>query len=196
MKSDNENVKFKLLASGKKHFLEKGFENASLRKICAEAGVSTGALYFFFDNKEDLFCQIVCKTASETENMIRDFAAIEINNPKSGEENEKKFIEYLWKNRDNIKLLMDQSKGTRYENFANRFYQSMAQSFQLFFNSFAKSKIDPAFIDIIVKMRVQGLLELINGGYSMERTLKLAGLMSCYADGGFYSLINKINHEC
>ncbi len=58
MKSDRE-TKEKLLESAKSEFLEKGYMKASLRKICADAGVTTGALYFFFEAKEDLFAAIV-----------------------------------------------------------------------------------------------------------------------------------------
>ena len=46
-------TKEKLLESAKKEFLEKGYMKASLRTICKNAGVTTGALYFFFQGKED-----------------------------------------------------------------------------------------------------------------------------------------------
>lgn len=46
MGADRE-TKEKLLASAKAEFMEKGYAKASLRKICANAGVTTGALYFF-----------------------------------------------------------------------------------------------------------------------------------------------------
>lgn len=51
---DEKETKSKLLASAKAEFLEKGYINASLRSICKNAGVTTGALYFFFRDKEDL----------------------------------------------------------------------------------------------------------------------------------------------
>lgn len=54
MGTDRE-TKEKLLVSAKSEFMEKGYAKASLRKICADAGVTTGALYFFFKGKEDLF---------------------------------------------------------------------------------------------------------------------------------------------
>ena len=54
LKADRETREL-LMESGKKEFLEKGYMKASLRKICADAGVTTGALYFFFKDKEDLF---------------------------------------------------------------------------------------------------------------------------------------------
>lgn len=55
MRADRE-TKEKLLASAKSEFLKKGYMKASLRKICANAEVTTDALYFFFKDKEDLFC--------------------------------------------------------------------------------------------------------------------------------------------
>ena len=45
--SDNE-TRQKLIDSAKKEFFENGFAKAPLRKICTNAGVTTGALYFFF----------------------------------------------------------------------------------------------------------------------------------------------------
>lgn len=57
-KHDGE-TKEKLLRSARMEFMEKGFAGASLRRICSQAGVTTGALYFFFRDKDDLFCQVV-----------------------------------------------------------------------------------------------------------------------------------------
>ncbi|MDE5680036.1 MAG: TetR/AcrR family transcriptional regulator, partial [Lachnospiraceae bacterium] len=45
MKEERE-TKENLIASAKAEFMEKGYVKASLRKICANAGVTTGALYF------------------------------------------------------------------------------------------------------------------------------------------------------
>ena len=48
-----------LMESAGAEFLEKGYLKSSLRRICANAGVTTGALYFFFRDKEALFGAIV-----------------------------------------------------------------------------------------------------------------------------------------
>ena len=42
----------KILEIGKREFLEKGFKDASLRKIVAEAGFTKGAFYGYYANKE------------------------------------------------------------------------------------------------------------------------------------------------
>ena len=66
-----------LLKNAKKEFLSHGFQGASLRRICASAGVTTGAVYFFFQNKEDLFSQIVAPTASGLAALGRGLAETE-----------------------------------------------------------------------------------------------------------------------
>ena len=52
---DELETREKLLEGAMAEFSENGYMKASLRKICADAGVTTGALYFFFKNKNDLF---------------------------------------------------------------------------------------------------------------------------------------------
>lgn len=67
--SDNE-TRQKLIDSAKKEFFENGFAKASLRKICTNAGVTTGALYFFFKNKDDLFSAIVAPPLLKLKEML------------------------------------------------------------------------------------------------------------------------------
>ena len=47
---DSETRK-ELLMCAKEEFMDKGFMGASLRNICQKAGVTTGALYFFFQGQ-------------------------------------------------------------------------------------------------------------------------------------------------
>lgn len=58
-KSDSGETKRGLLEAATVEFAARGYEGASLRQICSRAGVTTGALYFFFENKEDLFRQVI-----------------------------------------------------------------------------------------------------------------------------------------
>ena len=56
---NEKQTKKKLIECAKKEFIEKGFMKASLRNICKNAGVTTGAMYFFFKDKEELFESVV-----------------------------------------------------------------------------------------------------------------------------------------
>ena len=57
----------RILKSGLAAFLEEGFEKTNLRRICKAAGVTTGAFYKHFKDKEALFSELVEPLAS----MIR-----------------------------------------------------------------------------------------------------------------------------
>lgn len=45
----------RLLATATREFARRGFEGASLNEIIAKAGISKGAYYYYFDDKDDLF---------------------------------------------------------------------------------------------------------------------------------------------
>lgn len=49
----------KLLASALSLFSEKGYEGTSIREIIEGAGVTRPVLYYYFENKEDLFRRLV-----------------------------------------------------------------------------------------------------------------------------------------
>jgi len=55
IRSNFDDTHSKILDCGRKHFLKNGFEKASLRDICKDAGVTTGAFYRHFNDKNELF---------------------------------------------------------------------------------------------------------------------------------------------
>ena len=52
MSRDFQQTHEDLLACVKKHFLENGFERASIREICKAAHVTNGAFYNHFEDKD------------------------------------------------------------------------------------------------------------------------------------------------
>ena len=63
MRKKDELAIDKITECAKKEFLEKGFENASMRVIAENAGYTTGILYGRFADKGELFRAIVKDTA-------------------------------------------------------------------------------------------------------------------------------------
>lgn len=55
----SEETKEAILSAAAEEFYEYGYEKASLRHICSSAGVTTGAVYCFFENKEDLLSNVM-----------------------------------------------------------------------------------------------------------------------------------------
>ena len=89
----------------------------------------------------------------------------------------------------NILLLLEGAKGTRYASFREELYDTMRSAFSLFFHRYGAPDADAELIRILVEMRMKGTLELLKGEYSMEHVLRLTQQTGIYADGGFRSLI-------
>jgi len=182
-----------LIEAATEEFLAQGFEKASLRKICERAGVTTGALYFFFENKEALFCQIVEPVLVQIERLGKELADTERKDISLGPDMDKKLMEMLWRNKREVQLLLEKSAGTRYENFESHIYSQMEGVFSEFFQEFGNMGEEKELIRILVRMRIKGFMELLHGEYSTEEMLRLTEMIGCYADSGFQSLIKKYN---
>jgi AcrR family transcriptional regulator len=63
----------RLLAAGEKVFAQKGYDGAKLSDIAEEAGVSVGAVYFRFKDKDALFQAIVETFTEETSGRLGEF---------------------------------------------------------------------------------------------------------------------------
>jgi AcrR family transcriptional regulator len=60
-----------ILDGARRCFLNLGFEAASMNEITAEAGVSKGTLYVYFDGKEDLFKELIDRERSAVMSAAR-----------------------------------------------------------------------------------------------------------------------------
>lgn len=65
-----EETKSRLIQSAAAEFSEHGYQKSSLRRICSNAQVTTGALYFFFQDKDDLFRQIISPITNQVLSLM------------------------------------------------------------------------------------------------------------------------------
>ena len=124
--NENKETRQHLLECAKKEFLEKGYMKASLRNICKEAGVTTGALYFFFKDKEALFGALVEEPLKKLYAAMEEHFATEMRNEEQVAqlaleddrdlEISRQIIWQMYANRDAFLLLLTKSQGSRFEN--------------------------------------------------------------------------------
>ena len=116
----------RILASGRKMFLENGFERTNLRDLCAEAGITAGSFYRHFASKEDIFSYFVQPAVDE---IKKDFSDADPVCREAVEEGDirrlwmimdaERLLDYIYRNFDALKLLLKCSDGTKYSNFLN-----------------------------------------------------------------------------
>ena len=125
MAKDKSETHEKILESARSEFSKNGFENASIRDIASRAGVTSAALYRHCTDKEGLFSQLVepslCEFRQWRKNHIATkYAQIEENVSVAElmKNNDIDMIrEIIYPRREDFKLILTRSKGTRYENF-------------------------------------------------------------------------------
>ena len=119
----------KIIDSGKANFLNDGYERANLRKICKDAGVTTGAFYRHFEDKEDLFVALVEPLANEILEFYSKFETVSFQSLKRDELEDLADINvngsietalYMFGKKELFELLMYHAYGTKYANFADK----------------------------------------------------------------------------
>ena len=168
-------TKKKILDSAMAEFLEKGFMNASLRTIAANAGLTTGAMYRHFKDKDALFCALVddAIAAATKAVMMADVSHhLDLDNIVSKEhfEEENKhtndLLNYIFDNFDAFTLLLTKAAGSTHEHFqeeiCNLHTKNCEETFNwMYKNGISKKKIDRMTIHFIASTIINAFMEII-----------------------------------
>ncbi len=177
MKQDKE-TRNKLLESARAEFLEKGYMKASLRTICKNAGLTTGALYFFFKDKDDLFCSLV-KDAIEG---IRGVMLMHYKEERQHVENVDmseeimddgsddleaaiQAIHQMYQYRNDVLLVLTKSQGSSMENIFDQFVEESEEHIQTIAKEIQRQRpeivIDHNYIHWLAHMQIDAFVYMI-----------------------------------
>ncbi len=137
MSVPDKSIDPRLLSAAMEEFLEKGYENASLKNICSKAGVTTGALYKRYKGKEDLFGALVEGVISDMEKYVTSIPDEVLKNLSDRELYESlsmptemviAWFQLLYEQKDAFTLLVKCSSGTRYAGFNREWAERMNEA--------------------------------------------------------------------
>ncbi|MGC9343920.1 MAG: TetR/AcrR family transcriptional regulator, partial [Bacteroidales bacterium] len=128
MQYPKEELRTKILEVARREFILKGFQQASLRQIARDAGMTTGGIYTYFKSKEEIFELIVTKVIQKWDQKYiyflsaagieKTFLSVkELKSPEYRNSNFHFLFNFISVYREEMKLLFFKSRGTRYENF-------------------------------------------------------------------------------
>ena len=173
MKNKQETIE-KIKQAALEEFYANGYAKASLRAICRRAGVTTGAMYFSFENKEALLRAILEPLVENYEKMLA------------------KSMQIILKHRKETIVIMEKAQGSCYEGFRERVEKMMEQSFLTYYRSKLKTMPDKGLIKILAKQRLDSCLQIVKEDYDMEYSLYLVKQIGIYAGGGTERLIESL----
>ena len=160
---------------GKKEFLEKGYKDASLRNIVKQAGVTTGAFYGYYPDKEALFHALVSPAAKGLREYFvktqQGFANLPTEQKISQmhsytEEPMRYLLSYIYEHFDAFKLIVCRSNGTDYAHYIDSLVEIETQSTQEFIKAAKKAgyrinEVKPELIHILSSAYFYGVFEVV-----------------------------------
>ena len=128
MPKDKTASHIRVNAAIKQEFLEKGFENASIRSIGARAGMTSAGLYRHYKDKEAMFSAVVDPLIEEIDSWIERHVKLKYrisddgkNESMFGESFADMIDEVVIPKKEEFRLLLNSSKGTKYEDYVHDF---------------------------------------------------------------------------
>ena len=172
----------RILETAKKEFLERGFQGTSMRRIAALAGVTTGALYGYFDSKEKIFDSLVEDSYNAVMNAYKDahveFAALPYDTQVSGMGDitakcVEWCLEYIYDHLDEFRLILMCSEGTRYSNMVDEMMKVEEESTEEFIALMRKNgkeipEIDPLLEHMVTSGYFTSFFEVVRHSVPRE----------------------------
>jgi AcrR family transcriptional regulator len=137
-----EEIKNNIISAAIKEFNRNGYHDASMRTIASNAGIAIGNVYRYFKNKDELFNTIVEPAYSRFTSMVFDLYQNHDPIPEIhflADDITDKIMEFYEKYGTELLILIDKSKGSKYENIKEELIRLI--------NHRIKSELTPVFKD-------------------------------------------------
>jgi AcrR family transcriptional regulator len=193
-----EELKAIIIEKAENEFLQKGYENASLRRIAKESGTTIGNLYHYFENKEALFDELVKNEYISFLHLINHHSEIDIPQDISDKNDISIWRVLLFDYLGQIMpvftkrflLMLDMSSGTKYENAKNKFIDILEQHFVDHISDSNKS-VSIGFARVIAVQLLYGILYIIRNYDENEIKRQLICDILLFNIAGIMQLINE-----
>lgn len=171
-----EQTKQRIIECAKKEFLSKGFREASIRDIAANAKVTTGAIYRYYESKDKLFEQLVAPTVdtfmseftSETERFheLLDNGQMKQIMTEMMVGNLDAVVSFIYKNFDVFDLLIRCADGSAYESFFTDLMVEDAAETEIFIRELHRGRsvqpnIAPQHLILMTRMTYRAVLDIV-----------------------------------
>lgn len=200
------NSKQDILNCAKQEFLNHGFKDASLRKIVKMAGVTTGAFYAHFTDKEELFKELIQPavdrltilyehTSMTYEDLIDEPTKLQNLIWEQSKQRMTKHIDDIFLSYSAFKLLLLCSEGTRYENFFCEMIENSVKETERYFDFLRQegisiNRINRKELSILIHYHFFSVYEIIKFDMTKEEAYAYVDTISDFFAAGWKKVLN------
>lgn len=191
----------KIIESAKTEFLKYGFQKASLHKIAANAGITTGALYTRYKNKDALFTSLLEDMFIEMNNISEGIQQLYMEAKSS--RNADKFVEaikaeeeiylnMMFDHYDECVLFFCKSSGSSIENMVNEMMKRKSEETVSYLKSISRVPFDLDGVSFLLSEQFHYYREILERGYTREKAVSCMETVEIYIEAGWKALFGKI----
>ena len=191
----------KIIEVSQQEFLDKGFRNASLRNISSKAGITTGALYTRYKNKDELFkslikldlnklapdfnsCNSLYLKAKKTKDVKDFLLAIKTE--------EKVYLDLLFNNYLGCTLLITKSEGSKIYEGLLEAIENKKNSTIKFFKEIQNKPFDLDIILLLMDQNINFYRQILMQGYDKEKAQSLLKSFEIIVEASFKRVFEEI----
>lgn len=191
----------KIIKAAKEEFLEKGFQKASLHKIAEQAGITTGALYTRYKNKDALFASLTEEAINgmklHAEPLKEMYCEVEKNKNKNEflkvmSYERQLYLDLIFEYYDECKLFFCLSDGSSIETMMEQMMETKANETVAFFQRIAKKPVDLNGVKIIMQEQYHFYRLILSKGYSKEEAASCIQMIETFYEAGWRELFEQI----
>lgn len=194
------NTEAKILFAAKREFLDKGFAGTSVRTIAKKAGLTTGALYNKFKDKDSIFAALIGNVFDEFLSLLKQghndssdggFYSLKTTNISLITELSRqrfiRMVDFFYDNYDEMKLIICSSKGSSYEHVFDKVIELMeAETIRwLKKDGITVSRRTKFFIHVMVSSHFENLKEIFYHNLKKSEALEYVLDFNAYHCGGW-----------
>ena len=187
-----------LVRAALREFATRGYDGSSVREICAAAGVTTGALYFFFKNKENLFREVISPVMEPLEDLIRSVGSDRVSRlvaegqvPEEGlPARARRFLELCEERRDVVDVLKRNRASAVVEKVRGEHIAALSETIRSFLRTSGASEMaeDELVVGWLANIALRSILVVVEQEESPEEALKHLRVVSEFISAGVLSL--------
>ena len=202
--SKGEDTKNLILDYAKTEFMDRGFKDASVRNIAKTMGLTTGAVFRYYPDKEALFIAVVDYAAQslyesykKTQNQFQYLPLdkrkdiVQTNSP----EYLLQMLDIIYENFDAFKLIICHSEGTRYASYIDRLVSIAVENTKMFIDILKKDGVQvketPSnLIHIIYSAFLTAVFEVVVHDMPKEEAVEYVSSMFEFFNSGWKTLLH------